>query len=213
MEDRNFTPDEIKEILKQVEDQSALPRACDKYKITPATIYAWQQIYGGDAYPEPKTGQAKKTELVFRGLAILLALIGLSFAGWSTYNLVLANASKSFPSTEGLIVRSQTVTDWDWSSGNLSGSPHPELAYEYSVAGKTYTSSRIRFGGTYVSDINQNPVGARVEVFYNAGDPAVSCLEPGVHSSNYFIFGTGLFWLGLAIFVLVGGRLLAVDQP
>jgi hypothetical protein len=110
--------------------------------------------------------------------------------------LILGNASRIWPSVEGRIVESRVVR----TSGGKGGTTwQPVVRFEYSVAGVSYSSSRIAFhmkGGTTAlasaSTADRYPMGATVRVYYDPATPGRAVLEVGSGPGN---------WLFLAITV------------
>lgn len=68
------------------------------------------------------------------------------------------------------------------------------FSYQYNIDGATYESDRIRFGANDETEIRMYPDGQSVSVYYDPGNPAISCLKPGVYA--------GIYW-GLAKVVLL----------
>ena len=67
----------------------------------------------------------------------------------------------------------------------------PNVKYRYTVAGKTYSGNRYRFGEIYSSDgigyqiVAEHPAGKRVTVYYNPDDPADALLRPGLEGATF----------------------------
>lgn len=69
-----------------------------------------------------------------------------------------------------------------------------EIRYAYSVAGRHYTGDKYRFGAFNRTDkrwarqlADAHPVGRSVTVYYDADNPALSVLAPGLQGSSLLI--------------------------
>jgi hypothetical protein len=146
--------------------------------------------------------------LVFAGIGLGLTIWGYSM--WSK-----GRAAKEWPSAEGTVASARVERS---TSSSGSGSRRrrrttytPKLSYTYAVEGRPYTSTRIAFGGTrsYSSSsaaegfVNRHPVGSKVTVYYNPGDPAESTLETGASGGAYVLLIIGVVFglVGLATIV------------
>ncbi len=125
--------------------------------------------------------------LLCGGIFILaLAALGVFLIVYSVRSRKKAEASQSWPSTIGRItvaeVKQSASTDDD---GRTSYAYYPSVAYEYQVAGQTYTGKRIAFGGVHASgssskaaaELARFPVGGQVTVYYNPEKPGEAVLE------------------------------------
>jgi len=89
----------------------------------------------------------------------------------------------------------------------------PKLTYEYTVAGKTYTSDRVGatqykdFSESYARDyLAKHAVGTAVEVHYDPVDPARSILEPGAGGCGPLLATlVGAVFLAAGIAMLIAG--------
>ncbi|MBN1388385.1 MAG: DUF3592 domain-containing protein [Bacteroidales bacterium] len=136
-------------------------------------------------------------------LGIIFALVGGAiFFVFALPPLQYASSSKSWPTVQGVITRSD-IDVW-----NRDGKTHyqPDIAYTYSVDGKKYSSSKIN-AGEQAMDNNVNsakkiqakyPVGKEVTIWYDPGLPASSALEPGIKTGDILLASIA------AIFFLVG---------
>lgn len=120
--------------------------------------------------------------------------------------------SSSWPTTTGIVVRSQV----DTGTGKKGGVTCTlNLAYTYQVNGKTFNADGYTgvSPGMWVNNqsasyglINAFPVGKHPVVFYSATQPEHSYLLPGVHEFNFMWFLVGTLCLiigsvfGLVIF-------------
>ncbi len=97
------------------------------------------------------------------------------------------------------------------STGGRSGGVKwvPEIEYEFTVDGETYTSDSVWPGGDLAGTdedhrqaiVDRYPEGEVVEAFYDPRDPSVSFLENesrGVASILLIVFGVGFVLAGLA---------------
>lgn len=123
-----------------------------------------------------------------------------------------AVASRSWPATEGRIVRS-TLEE-----SRKDGKTHysADIGYEYQLDGRTLTGSRVWIGDAYSSSpgnefrtaVKRYPVGRQVQVHYDPQDPTESVLEPGPTWS-----GSLLFLIGLGVLAIGGLLLLSAVVP
>jgi hypothetical protein len=88
---------------------------------------------------------------------------------------------QDWPRTTGTILKSRVQV----SGGDIT-SVHPHIEYRYLIGAIEYTSTQIRpgdqilsiYGGNEAYDlVDQYPVGAEVDVFYNPEDPSQAVLE------------------------------------
>ena len=120
------------------------------------------------------------------------------------------NKSRSWPTTNGVVVQSRIQIDADSSS-------RPFIEYRYQVESRTYLSSRIRFGNTSGANVaNQLAttyhLGKEVKVFYDPLDASSAILEPGVEPTTYVGFAGGPILILAGLFL---GRWLVLElrQP
>ena len=131
---------------------------------------------------------------VITGLGLGALLIGVS-------EIIDAHSSTGWPSTTGIVLRSQVlISEHTTSRSNQTSQTDeyysPDIAYRYVINGDTYRNDNIRYGlATNKPDaeelVRQYPVGNTAEVFYDPDDPKKSVLQPGY-------FG------GLAFFPIMG---------
>lgn len=124
------------------------------------------------------------------------ALLGSSVLFWRGLQ------SRSWPSVEGTIVhlqiREQVVDTTD--TGDPIVCVFPNIEYEYEVAGNTYRSTRIRFGGTLywsgeeaIRKLSEMYApGTPVRVHYNPKRPQEALLEPGISAVAWILFAVGM---------------------
>lgn len=157
----------------------------------------------------------KRLVVLLCGLIFIAVGIGLTIKGY--YTLGNANASSEWPTTKGQIIRS-TVEKFKNTKDvgkrrKYTSMYRPNIVYEYSVDGFTYTSENYTFIEQHSSDagdirqiIDRYPTGQIVSVYYSPEDTALSVLEPGVTGSSYMplmmgvvfmLAGTGIFLYGL----------------
>ena len=116
-----------------------------------------------------------------------------------------AGESIAWPATQGKIVVStvkESVTRHDTDNGMWveRTTYYPEVRYEYSVLGKTYTGRRIAFGASKgfstsagaEKALERYPVRATVTVYYNPDNPADAVLEREMRG------GASLLLIGIA---------------
>jgi len=123
-------------------------------------------------------------------LGIIFALVGAAiFFFFALPPLQYANSSKSWPTVQGTVTRSEIDV---WSS---DGRTHyePKIAYNYIVDGKKYTSSQIKAGDPAPDNNVTNakrlqaeyPVDSEVTVYYDPELPESAALQPGSNGIDY----------------------------
>lgn len=148
------------------------------------------------------------------GCWLVSVFLGVVFAAVGCAVVVLlgkptrdqALASRSWPATEGTIIRSRLEQSSD--DGKVWFSA--DIGYDYRVGGEAFTGHRVWFGDDYRSSpgdefrdaVDRYPLGSRVTVHYDPARPAQSVLEPGLTWS-----GSAAYFVGLGL-VAVGSLLL-----
>jgi hypothetical protein len=92
-----------------------------------------------------------------------------------------------------------------------------DVVYRYHVAGREFNGSNVFFGGDASSGSSatahrvtrRHPEGSQVKVFYQPDSPANAVLDPGAGWQSYVVFGIGLLFLIVGVFVF-GGSLIYV---
>jgi hypothetical protein len=113
----------------------------------------------------------------------------------------------AWPHVEGRIIRSCVAggaTSKD-ARGKKSSSYVPDIACEFQVSGRSYTSTSVWVGGSYgtsagiaASIAERYPVGSTVTVHYLPGDPSESYIETSPGFALWLQLGSGLALFGLA---------------
>ncbi|MCH9654050.1 MAG: DUF3592 domain-containing protein [Planctomycetes bacterium] len=116
-----------------------------------------------------------------------------------------AKASKNWPTTAGLVLKSKVISH---RKNNSSSSTYTaKVSYHYEVKGAQFESETVWFGGD-ISTSNKSmaretvkkfPVDQKVTVYYNPEDPEIAVLEPGVFKTTYFYYLFGWVFLGVGI--------------
>ena len=152
-----------------------------------------------DLSPKMKFFVSKVFPLIFILVGLTLFLIFLP-------GLLNANDSKSWPTTEGRIIKSE-IGSTESDSKNRSRS-FPIVHYEFSVNGTSYTGNQIIFGldqsenATRARNVTKHyPKEANVTVYYMAQKPEMCILEPGIKWQTCLLPGIGM------LFIFVGGIL------
>lgn len=149
--------------------------------------------------------------LICGGFFFLITLAaGIGLVLFSAKSKKKTGLSQYWPSTSGTInnseVRQSASTDDD---GNISYFYYPHIEYSYVVAGQTFSSKQISFGGAQgFKNTNQAqliltryPVNAGVWVFYNPQNPSEAVLErvAGGGSKTALIIGIILLVISVLI--------------
>ena len=158
-------------------------------------------------------------------LIFIWGLLTFIYVGWPSYQT--ATEAHSWPKVEGTVVESGVaeVESYDSQSHRRSQSAsimyRPEVVFQYTVDGKSYTSNTVYHmstsqlstrKGDSLEVTSQYPVGTVVQVYYDANHPQVSVLEPGVRDVQYvFVLGPLILMLiGLHVFINRGLRQLGM---
>ncbi len=151
-------------------------------------------------------------------LPFLLVATGVGTLAGGLYLRFRTAASRNWPSVRGTVVVNRVRAEVH--PREQGGPPltryYPEVEYEYTVAGRSYRSKRIRFGGlpfVYSTDRAEieawftahYPEGSEVEVYYNPLRPEEAVLEPGSSPAATLLLVVGTI-------MLLGGILLALRR-
>jgi len=137
----------------------------------------------------------------------LIAVTCLILGGWLTLSaavtLVLGLLSRSWPMVTGVVRASRVLKKLNSEGDEVS---RRELEYSYSVKGKTYRGTRVRFDayGMFAWSANVARAlrrGDEVSVFHSPSHPSVSALQRGVSPLVMLPLaaGVGLLWAGLCL--------------
>ena len=149
-------------------------------------------------------------------LGLFLGLI-LAAGGWLVAFSVgkpirdRAAASTAWPTADGRITRSELERFRDEGRTMYSA----DVAYDYAVAGKTFSGGRVWFGDDFRSSsistwrrlVDRYPVGMVVKVHYDPAEPGESVLEPGATWSGSAIYLIGLGMLAVGSLILLSAIL------
>ena len=149
----------------------------------------------------------KKTGWI--AISSLFVIIGIAVMIFGVKEYLSAKYSETWPNVKGIVLSSEIKSHL---SNDSRTTYSAEINYEYSIDNETISNNQIKFGYLSTSDrsdaseyTNKYPKNKDVTVFYNSSDPYESVLEPGVHTSTYFmpIFGL-VFALFGSVFVVIG---------
>jgi hypothetical protein len=145
---------------------------------------------------------AAATGVVATAALSLFLLMGVAFLGIGVRGVWRGVASRGWPTTPGVVVRSTTDTLVTRDTyGRRSSKTHAaRIAVRYRVDGREYETETRRFGQivgtTDPSDAAllrlRYPAGAAVTVAYDPGDPTIAAIEPGLHPEALAMPGAGL---------------------
>jgi len=132
------------------------------------------------------------------------------YVGWST--AIKGRASRSWPSVDGKITKSEIKTSRSsGSSSSGSGKSYEFIVeYEYSFKGLSYSATRYSYQITYNSArqsgpmrlVHQYPVGSMVKVYVDPGYPENAVLLPGLNAFSFlpFVAAVVFFAFGMLMF-------------
>ncbi|MBS0009949.1 MAG: DUF3592 domain-containing protein, partial [Bacteroidales bacterium] len=138
----------------------------------------------------PKTRKPGKANPIVLGL-LFIVIGGFVFFMWGLPPMQYAAASKAWPSVPGKITRSEVETyRKDGKTQYL-----PDIAYNYTVDGKQYASSKVTVGDPpSTSNISpakrlqsEYPVGKEVEVYYDPEVHSSSTLKTGIQRNDIML--------------------------
>ena len=135
-------------------------------------------------------------------MAGLMLLVGVVLVYGGARTVVRAHQSANWPTTDATITSSSVETIRARRGGVRF---HPEVHYQYSVAGTPYSGTVISFGGNDAGSLpdaqrvtHHYASGHHVPVHYEPDDPSVSCLEVGNAGIPSYVLALG----GLALTVI-----------
>lgn len=135
-------------------------------------------------------------------LVLVFAVVGGSIGGAFMRNLwherQAGIASLNWPQTEGLVVRSEY--------NQRRRDSNARVSYRYVVNGKAFLSTQVNVANDYMLIeprifVDNHPAGTKIPVYYNANDPSIAVLFPGIDRENTFCliaFGVMLFLTGVS---------------
>jgi hypothetical protein len=118
-------------------------------------------------------------------------------------NLSLARKSASWPSVDGIIVKSELVQR-QRRVGGRKEKPQPDIEYTYRIKQTEYRGNQVSAGGLRVGGmagqwVGRYPVGKQVPVHYDPKDPSVAVLEPGLPSGVQWIYVGPVIVVGVGV--------------
>ncbi|HSS21692.1 MAG TPA: DUF3592 domain-containing protein [Pyrinomonadaceae bacterium] len=143
------------------------------------------------------------TEVI--GLAALL-LVAATFLIAAGSRWRAAQASRSWPGTEGVIIESRLTSNCSYC--------RPLVNYRYVVNGQSFVGEQLVAGPQDYyrateaeAKVAYYAVGRRVTVFYDLANPSASALEPGVLRGTVYLFSLiSLSALGSTMFLFWRAR-------
>jgi hypothetical protein len=138
----------------------------------------------------------------------LIGAACLLVGGWCMWKsmraLVRGVMSRSWPVAAGVILTTKLVKKRNSEGDEVS---HQDLEYSYSVHGRTYRKTRVRFGiprsMMYSNSQHGYRRGEHVDVYYSPARPSVSALQRGSSPFALITLGGGgfLVWIGFRLLV------------
>ena len=164
-------------------------------------------------------GQRNSSDAVDRMVVIIVAASLMFAASIPISNgleiLRNSQASMKWPTTDGIIVRSEMVA----AEGKDSAAYHAIIRYNYELGTQSYSSNQVSFGQNGSADLNtvqslirRYEKKQKIRVHFNPANPTESVLETGVTWASFKIIGIGLLLftagvLGAVGFLFVAPRL------
>ena len=148
----------------------------------------------------PVTGAEANSGKNFGILTLAMFVAGIFLMSWGGYEMKGASESLDWPETPGSITSSHVSKETSRDSEQrLRTTYYPNVAYQYQIAGRGYTGTRINFGGRtggmeWVAQrtVDRYPTGKTIIVHYNPQEPTYAVLEAGIAWSSIFLFLMGI---------------------
>jgi len=131
-------------------------------------------------------------------------LVGAWCVWKSTRALVRGVMSRSWPVAAGVVLTTKLVRKRNSEGDEVL---RQDLEYSYSVQGRTYRKTRVRFGIPRSLKYSDSQRGYRrgehVDVYYSPSQPSVSALQRGSSPFALITLGGGgvLVWIGFRLLV------------
>lgn len=144
-------------------------------------------------------------------IGVVFVVLGyLGTFTWAGGHYAEAERAKQWPTIGGVIKSSQVTQSKDSDGDRTFGA---DIVYTYTVDGQSFEGSDVTFGGNYKSSnrsswtrlVNQYPVGAEVEVYYDPEVPGISVLQPEVAGLIGWIWLGGWFFMGIGLLAAASG--------
>ncbi|MDD3296429.1 MAG: DUF3592 domain-containing protein [Candidatus Omnitrophica bacterium] len=159
--------------------------------------------------------KCKKVNMAKRIFFLLFAIagIGIEFFAYSVYKD--SQDAKAWPMTAGRVISSEIHSHRSHSASSRHSSImySAGVAFEYSVAGRTYTSKKISLGECGSSSrsdaqkvVDKYPQGKEIAVYYNPANPGSAMLEPGKIGGIFIPFIVGAMFIVVGILGAVGKK-------
>ena len=154
-------------------------------------------------------------KLLVRIFPLFFVMVGLGCLSLGVRNIVLAQKSSSWISTQGVILHSEVVSQRSAPPVHRRSSGRPtfgaRVEYQYSALGREFRSSRVSFGDFSSGDVtharsivSKYPAGKAVTVYFDPHDPSLAVLETGITTSTYLLGGIGfVFFAGGSVLAFV----------
>ncbi len=131
--------------------------------------------------------------------AVFCTGLGAGLIGYGILLLVKTRRTRKWPTVQGEIIHSKFLYEGETCTFDIK--------YKYEVEGNQYTSDQVfidLLGFNMQTNtpewnkemVDKYPLGKRVTVFYNPGNPMDAGLESKSHAADFFLFG---------VVVLIGG--------
>jgi hypothetical protein len=124
---------------------------------------------------------------------------------WKSMRALLRGLlSRSWPVATGVVLKAKVVKSRNSEGDEVS---RQDLEYSYSVRGRTYRKTRVRFGipRSVMSSDSQREYrrGERVDVYYSPSRPTVSALQRGSSPFALLTLGGGgvIVWIGFRLLI------------
>jgi len=132
---------------------------------------------------------------------VIMFILGLGISVLGAVKLKNAADTGKWPATDGIITGSDVGT---------SGTKYyPAITYSYTVDDIEYASDVIgnmKFNSKYRDNIEEflqkYQLNSKTRVYYNADEPSMALLEPGIARGNFMLLAFGILILAVPIFLL-----------
>jgi len=132
-------------------------------------------------------------------VAIVLLSAGLIFFSAVASRWSAARNSRTWVATDGVIIESRLPSNCTYC--------RPVINYRYVIEGQSFVGDSLVAGpqdyyraSEAQGEVSRYPVGRKVNVFANPGNPAMAALEPGSFRGTIYLFiSAGLVFCGSAL--------------
>ncbi|MDA3894800.1 MAG: DUF3592 domain-containing protein [Desulfobacteraceae bacterium] len=155
----------------------------------------------------PVTGAEANSGKNLGIMTLAMFAVGIFLMSWAGYEMKGAAESRAWPEAQGSITSSHVSKETSRDSEQrLRTTYYPNVAYQYQIAGRGYTGTRINFGGRtggmeWVAQrtVDRYPAGKIIIVHYNPQEPTYAVLEAGITWGLILLFLMGVVFIAAGV--------------